>query len=103
MRFLLKASIPVETGNALAKEGRLGEVIESILADLEPEAAYFMDDNGMRTALVVFTMEDSSQIPAVAEPWFLALKARVEIHPAMNRQELERSARHIEQAVKKYA
>ena len=41
MRFLLKASIPVEAGNRAANEGRLAKTIESILADLKPEAAIF--------------------------------------------------------------
>lgn len=47
MRMLLRVSIPVETGNAAAKDGSLGSTIERILADLKPEAAYFFaDDDG---------------------------------------------------------
>ena len=73
MRMLLRVSIPVETGNAAAKAGTLGPTIEKILADLKPEAAYFFaDDNGNRSGSIVFDLKDSSQIPAVAEPWFLA-------------------------------
>src|SRR5271169_2076433 len=73
MRMLLRVSIPVETGNAAAKAGTLGPTIEKILADLKPEAAYFLaDDNGNRSGSILFDMKDSSQIPAVAEPWFLA-------------------------------
>jgi hypothetical protein len=34
-------SIPVGTGNATISDGSLGKTIESILADLKPEAAYF--------------------------------------------------------------
>ena len=50
MRMLLRVSIPVETGNAAAKAGTLGPTIEKILADLKPEAAYFLaDDNGNRS------------------------------------------------------
>ena len=41
MRFLLKVNIPVESGNAAAKTGKLGATIQSILADLKPEAVYF--------------------------------------------------------------
>jgi hypothetical protein len=46
VRCLLKVSIPVETGNATISDGSLGKTIESILADLKPEAAYFAADNG---------------------------------------------------------
>jgi hypothetical protein len=47
MRMLLRVSIPVEAGNAAAKDGTLGPTIERILADLKPEAAYFFaDDSG---------------------------------------------------------
>ena len=42
MRFLLKVNIPVEAGNAAAKAGKLGATIQAILAELKPEAAYFM-------------------------------------------------------------
>lgn len=78
MRCLMKVSIPVERGNAAASDGSLGKTIESILADLKPEAAYFAEDNGKRTAFIFFDLKDPSQIPAVAEPWFLAFDAHLE-------------------------
>src|SRR5438094_269408 len=49
MRCLLKVSIPVETGNAAISDGTLPRTIESILAEVKPEAAYFADENGNRT------------------------------------------------------
>jgi hypothetical protein len=102
MRFLLKVSIPVEAGNEAAMSGTLGETIQSILNDLKPEAAYFTDDNGKRTGFIFFDMKDTSQIPSVAEPWFLAFKAHIEFHPAMNLQDLKRASSGIERAVKNY-
>lgn len=103
MRFLLKVNIPVEAGNAAAKAGKLGATIQSILADLKPEAVYFTDDNGQRTAFLFLEMENASQIPAIAEPWFLAFNASIEIHPVMVPDDLARAGGAIEQAVKKYA
>jgi hypothetical protein len=103
MRFLLKANIPAEAGNAAAKAGKLGATIQSILADVKPEAAYFTDDNGQRTGFIFLEMQDASQIPAIAEPWFLAFNASVEIHPVMVPDDLARAAGAIEKAVKKYA
>lgn len=103
MRFLLKVNIPVEAGNAAAKAGKLGATIESILAELKPEAAYFTDTNGERTGLIFFDMQDVSQIPAIAEPWFLAFNAAVEIHPVMRPEDLAKAAGAIKKAVKKYS
>jgi hypothetical protein len=68
----------MEAGNAAAKAGTLGSTVERILADLKPEAAYFFaGDNGQRSGSIVFDMKDTSQIPAVAEPWFLAFNAKL--------------------------
>ncbi len=103
MRFLLKVNIPVETGNAAAKAGKLGETIKSILADLKPEAVYFTDDKGQRTGYIFLDMQDASQIPAIAEPWFLAFNAHIELHPVMVPDDLTKATAAIEQAVKKYA
>src|SRR5205823_8353349 len=102
MRCLLKVSIPVETGNATIGDGTLPKTIESILNELKPEAAYFAEENGKRTGFVVFDLKDTSQIPAVAEPWFLAFNAQVEFHPAMNLEDLKKATPGIEKAVKNY-
>ncbi len=103
MRFLVKVNIPVEAGNEAAKAGKLGTTIQSILADLKPEAVYFTDDNGQRTAFLFLDMQDASQIPAIAEPWFLAFNASIEIHPVMVPEDLMRAGSAIEAAVKKYS
>src|ERR1700751_4950697 len=103
MRMLLRASIPVETGNAAAKAGTLGSTIERILADLKPEAAYFYaDDHGRRCASIVFDMQDRSQIPGIAEPWFLAFYAEFSFRPVMNAQDLAKAQPGGAQAVKQY-
>jgi hypothetical protein len=103
MRFLVKVNIPVEAGNAAAKAGKLGTTIQSILADQKPEAVYFTDDNGQRTAFLFLEMQDASQIPAIAEPWLLAFNAGIEIHPVMVPDDLIRAGGAIEAAVKKYS
>ena len=102
MRFLFKASWDIEAGNALARNGTIGRTVESILADLKPEVAYFLAENGKRTAHLILDMEDASQLPAVAEPWFLAVNASVECTPVMFPEDLEKAGPAIEQAAKKY-
>src|SRR5438128_6185096 len=102
MRCLLKVSIPVEAGNTAISDGSLPTTIESSLADLKPEAAYFAEDNGKRTGFIFFDLKDPSQIPAVAEPWFLAFNAHVELRPAMNLEDLKKAGPGIDKAVKNY-
>lgn len=94
--------MPVESANAAAKEGKLGETIQSILAELKPEAVYFAADNGRRTGFIFLEMKDASQIPAIAEPWFLAFNASIEIQPVMVPKDLEKAGPAIDRAVKKY-
>ena len=102
MRMLLRVSIPVEAGNTAAKAGTLGPTIERILADLKPEAAYFLaDDDGQRSGSIVFDMKDTSQIPAVAEPWFLAFNAEVSLRPVMTPQDLGKAGSAIGKADRK--
>ena len=103
MRFLLKVNIPVESGNAAAKAGKLGATIQSILAELKPEAVYFTDNNGQRTGFIFLDMQEAAQIPAIVEPWFLAFNASVEIHPVMIPDDLVKAGSAIEKAVEKYA
>jgi hypothetical protein len=102
MRMLLKVSIPVEAGNAGVRNGTLGATIKSILDDLKPEAAFFAEDNGERTGYIFFDMKDSSQLPAIAEPWFLAFDAKLTVRPAMNVQDLANAGPGFEKAVKGY-
>jgi uncharacterized protein YbdZ (MbtH family) len=101
--MLLRVSIPVETGNAAARAGTLGSTVEKILADLKPEAAYFFaDDNGNRSGSIVFDMKDSSEIPGIAEPWFLAFNSKVSFRPVMSPQDLAKAGPSIGEAAKQY-
>ena len=100
MRFLFKISWPVEAGNAAAKGGF--QVVEKILSEQRPEAAYFVADGGMRTAILIMNMEDVSQLPGMAEPWFLALNARIEATPAMVADDLKKAGPAIQHAVKSF-
>ena len=101
MRFLFKISFPVESGNAAAKKDGF-KVVQKILEEQKPEAAYFIAEGGKRTGILVMNMEDESQLPAIAEPWFLALNASIEATPAMVPEDLQKAGPAIERAVKNY-
>jgi hypothetical protein len=90
MRTMLKVSIPVEAGNRAIKDGSLPRIVGEALENLKPEAAYFFADNGKRTALMVFDMKDASEIPAIAERFFMGLDAEVDYRPVMNAEDLKK-------------
>jgi len=90
MRMLLKISMPVAQGNEAAKSGALQRTIKATIAALKPEAAYFYPEDGKRTAIMVFDMNGSWQLPATVEPLFQALGAGIHVTPVMNGEDLER-------------
>ena|SRR5687768_15071596 len=90
MRTLLRVSIPVEAGNRAIASGRLPQLMEQVLGELKPEAAYFTADAGNRTAYLFFDLKDVSDIPKIAEPFFMELNARVEMMPVMNADDLKK-------------
>jgi hypothetical protein len=102
MRFLLKVNIPNDAGNAAARAGMLGKTIKAILEEQKPEAVYFTDDHGQRCGYMFIEMADASQIPAFAEPWFLAFNAQIELHPVMTPDDLAKAAPAIERAVGRF-
>jgi hypothetical protein len=83
MRVLAKVLVDTPAGNAAIKSGALGKVIESTIAMVKPEAAYFTTDSGKRCAYFVFDLKDVSDIPMIAEPWFHELGAAVDFSPVM--------------------
>jgi hypothetical protein len=101
-RTVLKFTIPVEAGNRTITDGTLPKTMESILADLKPEAAYFFTQNGERSGFIVFDLKEPSQIPVIAEPLFVAFNAKVEFHPAMNLEDLRKALTGIETSVRKH-
>ena len=66
---------------------------------LKPEAAYFVAEYGLRSAIMFFDMKDASEIPGIAEPLFAGLNARVQLVPVMNADDLKRGLDIARQAM----
>ena len=90
MRTMVKISIPAERGNAAVKDGSLPKIMAEALERLKPEAAYFMAEGGLRTAMLVLDLKDVSDIPGIAEPFFQGLNAGVNFAPVMNADDLKK-------------
>lgn len=91
MRILMTVGFPHATFNAAVKDGSAGPKTNAILESLKPEAVYFTEFEGRRTAVLIVELETPSKIPALAEPWFLGFDADVELHPIMSPEELEQA------------
>ncbi len=90
MRMMLRMWMPVETGNSAIKDGSLPRAFQSLTERLKPEAAYFFSDEGKRSAMFVFDMQDASQIPAIVEPLFMGMNVAVALCPVMNAADLQK-------------
>ena len=83
MRMMLTASLPNEPFNSLVRSGKAGTIIQEILAELKPEAAYFVEERGTRCAVLIVEVADQSRIPFFAEPFFHKFNANCRFRVAM--------------------
>ncbi len=90
MRMMLKLTFPTEAANRAMKDGSFQKAMDSTMAKLKPEAAYFLADQGCRCAMPFFDLTNSADIPAFMEPLFASLNAIVEIQPVMNADDLKK-------------
>ena len=102
MRIMVKFAIPLESGNAAIRTGKLEKVFQQIVEDLKPEAAYFFPEGGERAGFFVINMDDSSQIAQTAERFFFGLNARIEFVAVMAADDLHRALAHGPEIVQRY-
>jgi len=89
--MLMNVNLPHEPFNTYVKDGSVGRRMNDILNELKPEAVYFTETNGRRNVILVVDLENPSQIPVLAEPWFLAFEAEVRFQVVMSPEELQAS------------
>ena len=96
MRMMLKVQMDTEAASKAVASGSLPQLMQDMMGRLQPEAAYFGPEDGVRTAFIVFDLQDPSQLPAISEPFFSNLKATVRMFPVMDREDLQKGLQQIQ-------
>lgn len=102
MRFLMKVEWPNEAANKAIADPKFGEKMQTLLKEIKAEAAYFSTLEGHRGGYVFVNMDDVSQMPAIAEPFFLWLNAYITFLPVMVPEDLAKAGPSIAAAVQKW-
>lgn len=89
MRVLATVRFDAEAGSRAIESGALPKVLESFMEQVRPESAYFGPAAGERTAFIVFDLKDPSRMPPLFEPLFRDLKAKIDVLPVMNKDDLQ--------------
>lgn len=84
MRVLMTVQFDTEKASKAIEDQSMATFMESVLARLRPEAAFFASKDGMRTGFIVFDLQQPSQIPVVVEPFFQKLGAKIDLTPVMD-------------------
>ena len=91
MRMLLTVELPHEPFNEAVRKGTAGETIGRILEEIKPEVVYFTEQDGHRGAILVVNVDSPSQVPALAEPFFLNYNADCKFRIAMAPEDLQQA------------
>ena len=95
MRMMMKVKMDTEAASQGIADGSLPGLLQEHLARLQPEAAYFGPEDGVRTAFIVFDLKDPSDLPAISEPFFSRAKANIQMFPVMDREDLQRGLQQV--------
>jgi hypothetical protein len=96
MRVLVRAMVSATAGNKMVKDPNFMKNLEDYIHKFNCEAAYFFPLNGERTMVFVLDLPSQDMIPAVAEPLFQNYEAKVEVHPAMNLDDLKKGISNMQ-------
>jgi len=91
MRMLLHVKLPHEPFNSLVKNGTAGAKMQRILQEQKPEAAYFTEYEGHRGGILIVNLDNPSQVPSFAEPWFITFNADCEFRVVMTPEDLAKA------------
>jgi hypothetical protein len=97
---MMHVSMPVEKFNEALRDGSAAKKLGRILEETKPEAAYFTAKDGKRGGYIIVNISNASEIPRLAEPWFLNFNATVEFMPAMVPEDLQKAG--LDEIAKKW-
>ena len=89
MKMLLSVEFPHEPFNTLVRSGKIGETMGRILESVKPEMAYFTEQDGKRGGVFIVNVDQPSDVPALAEPFFLQLQGDCRFRIAMSPEDLQ--------------
>jgi len=89
--MLMQVEFPLEPFNSKIRNGTAGPTMMKILGELKPEAAYFGEQDGKRGGFLIIDLAKPSDVPKLAEPWFLNFNAEVRFRVVMTPQDLAES------------
>ena len=102
MKYIMKIRMSIERGNEALSDPEFGKKMNELLAEIKAEAAYFTTINGQRGGYFVLNINDASEIPAIAEPFFLWLNADIDFLPVIRPEDLAKAGPSIGAVVKKW-
>ena len=91
MKMLFSVEFPPEPFNSLVRSGKAGEIMGRILETIKPETAYFTEQDGKRGAIFVVDVKNPSDVPSIAEPFFLKLQADCRFRIVMSPEDLQKA------------
>ena len=101
MRMILTVTMPHEPFNTFIKNGTVGKVLDGIMKEIKPEAAYFSLDEGKRSLFIVVNVEKGTDYVKYAEPFFLKFNADIKYDIVITPEEISNSG--LEEIGKRYA
>jgi hypothetical protein len=103
MHFIVKATIPNETGNEMVRSGpAMQALLDKIMSDVKPEAAYFSIAEGQRTLFLIVQIDEAAEMVRIGEPLWLGLEADIDIYPAMSVADFDKAEPILGSIVPKY-
>ena len=88
MRMMMLVEFPLEPFNTAVRNGTAGPTMMKILGDAKPEASYFGEQDGKRGGILIVDVAKPSDVPRLAEPWFLSFNAEVKFRVVMTPDDL---------------